>query len=456
MSPRLRLPAAARNPISLLGAAIATVMAVLFFVLFILEWFGYLTNPYIGLLVFVTVPVIWVAGLLLIPLGAWWYQRRLRLHPDQPIEWPVVDLRKARHRAVLFGVLVLTMVNVGIVAMASYGGVHYMDSAEFCGTTCHTSMEPQYVAWQANSHARVECARCHIGPGAGAFVQAKLAGARQLAHVLTNQVPKPVPSPDHLLRPARDTCEQCHWPAKFTGDLVRVVREYSRDEMNSESVTTLQMHVGGGSSPDRPGRGIHWHMSADTRIEFAVSPTDPNVVPYVRVTDQSGQAREYFGEKAEGQSFPAESLRRMDCMDCHNRPSHTFAPSAARAVDVAMGQGRIPKELPFARREVETALTADYPDRAAALAGIEKSLRAFYQGRAGTDPALVTRAVSGAQETWTRNVFPAMKVTWGTYTNQSGHVDTPGCFRCHDDSHKTREGRAISQDCDLCHTIATE
>jgi len=121
-------------------------------------------------------------------------------------------------------------------------------------------------------------------------------------------------------------------------------------------------------------------------------------------------------------------------------------------VDTAIAQGRIPRELPFVRREAVAAISETYADKASARSAIEQRLRGFYRERAA-DTRLVDRAVAATADVWSGNVFPAMKVTWGTYPNQIGHVDAPGCFRCHDDSHKTREGRVISQDCELCHAM---
>jgi nitrate/TMAO reductase-like tetraheme cytochrome c subunit len=448
----LRLPDAVRNPVSLIGIAVTTAMAMLFIVFLLLEVFGYLTNPYIGLLIFVAIPALFILGLLSIPAGAWWWARRRRNAPDLS-QWPILDLRDSRQRTTLVVVLSLTIVNVVLVSLAAYGGVHYMDSSAFCGQVCHTTMEPQYRAYQVGPHARVACAQCHVGPGAGAFVEAKLAGARQLAHVLTGSVPKPVPSPQDLLRPARDTCEQCHWPEKFHGDKIRVVREYSNDEKNTETATTLELHVGGGSSALGVGEGVHWHMNLDNQIEFVATDARNEVIPYVRVSEQGGRVTEYVSDAATPEQIAAGTRRRMDCMDCHNRPAHTFQFTPERAVDTAIAQRRIPRELPFVRREAVAAVSAPYPDRSAALAEIERRLRDFYRTQSGASAPLVGRAVAATQEVWARNVFPAMNVTWGTYVNHLGHVDTPGCFRCHDDNHKSADGRVISQDCELCHRL---
>jgi nitrate/TMAO reductase-like tetraheme cytochrome c subunit len=453
MRPAIALPDAVRNPVSLAGIVVTTTTGVLFLVLLILEAAGAITNPYLGLLVFVTVPVIFVAGLLLVPAGAWWSRRRRRLHPELT-EWPVIDLGKPRHRAIAVWSLVLTGANVMIVSLAAYGGVHYMDSPAFCGQVCHTTMEPQFAAYQAWPHARVGCVQCHIGSGAGAAVEAKMAGTRQLYHLLTNQVPTPVPPPERLIQPSHGTCETCHWSELRHGDRLRVIREYANDEQNTETVTTLRLHVGGGAqaADGRASEGIHWHANLDRAIEFVAPEPGTDVVPYVRLTDANGGTHDYFAPGVTAGQVASAPRRRMDCTDCHNRPAHTMYATPERGVDTAMAAQRIPRELPFSRRESVAALKRAYPSRDAGLAGISTQLTAFYNSRPGTDARLVQRAVTGTQELWTRNVFPAMKVTWGTYPNHLGHVDSVGCFRCHDDEHKTADGRVIGQSCELCHT----
>lgn len=443
-----QLPESVRNPLSLFGMAVATAMATVFLGLAVLHLAGYLANPYIGLLVFVAVPTVFLAGLALIPIGAWLRARR----PGQA-EWPVIDLRQRRQRTIALAVVALTAVNILIVSLATVGGMHAMESNTFCGQVCHTAMEPQATAHMAWPHARVSCTQCHVGPGAGSFLEAKLAGTRQLLHVMTNRVPKPVPPPAELIQPARATCENCHWPEKFRGDVVRVMRDYADDEQNTETVTTLRLHVGGGSRARGVGNGIHWHMNLDNQIDFVAADDREEVIPYVRLTTRQGEVREYFAEGTTRPEVEGKAVRRMDCMDCHNRPAHTFFFTPERAVDSALAQGRMPRELPFIRREAVAAVRDDYADRDAALNAIESRLASFYTSRGEATAGLVRRAVAATQDVWTANVFPAMRVTWGTYPNHIGHVDSPGCFRCHDESHTTTDGKVISQDCELCHSI---
>ena len=149
--------------------------------------------------------------------------------------------------------------------------------------------------------------------------------------------------------------------------------------------------------------------------------------------------------------------RTMDCIDCHNRPTHTFAASAAKAVDTAMADGFIATTLPYVKKEAVALLTATYPTRQQARDAIASGLTGFYKDKYpdvyAKDQAAVDKAVHATQDLYNRNVFPDMNITWGTYINNIGHMDSPGCFRCHDGSHTTADGKVIPQDCDLCHSF---
>jgi nitrate/TMAO reductase-like tetraheme cytochrome c subunit len=446
-----------RHPVSVLGALMATVGGVLFVIVYTLELLGWHANPYMGIVVFLILPMVFVLGLLLMPVG-WWFDRRRRL-AGKPVElhWPVLDLRHARQRRWTFFVIVATLVNVVIISLAAYSGVHFMDSVSFCGQVCHEVMEPEFAAYQDGPHSRVTCVQCHIGEGASWFVRSKLSGARQVWAVAVGSYARPIPSPVHNLRPARETCETCHWPEKFHGDKVRMMRSFSSDETNTESQMTLLVHVGGGSDRLGVATGIHWHMNLANEIEYIATDDKRQVIPWVRLKDASGNVREFQVDGVTAEDLAKGERRRMDCIDCHNRPSHPFDPSAERAVDRALAMGGMSTKLPFIKREATAALAATYPSRPAALDAIASKLREFYRTQypevymAGRQE--VERAVTATQQLYRRNIFPSMNLTWGSYANNIGHMDFPGCFRCHDDSHKTRDGKVIRQDCDLCHTI---
>lgn len=446
----------ARNPLSVAGAAVVTISAALFLTVFVADLFGLHLNPYMGIVFFLIIPGFFVAGLVMIPAGMVLERRRISRGAGRR-EWLTIDLNVPTHRRVTIAVLVLTLVNIIIVSLAAYRGVEYMDSTEFCGQVCHEVMEPEFAAYEDGPHSRVRCVQCHIGPGAPWFVRAKISGTRQVIAVLFNTHSRPIPSPVHDLRPARDTCEQCHWPDKFHGDKLNLRREYAEDEAVSESVTTVQVHVGGGGEGSAGAHGIHWHVSAANEIEYISTDGRRQDIPYVRLTTPAGEVREYFVEGTTPEKLAQGERRRMDCVDCHNRPTHPFSASPERAVDAAIASGDIPRTLPFVRREAVAALKVDYPSREAALPEIAARLNGFYSGNTQNGPAVrsedLTRAVAGTQRLYSRNVFPQMGVTWGTHPNNIGHIDSPGCFRCHDENHKTKDGKVISQDCALCHEI---
>jgi nitrate/TMAO reductase-like tetraheme cytochrome c subunit len=444
-----------RNPMSLTGVVLTTVSAVAFLVVFLADLFGLHTNPYIGIVFFVVLPGVFLLGLALIPLGGW-LARRPTGSTGEP-QWPRFDLNDPAQRRVAAMILVLTLANIIIVSLATYRGIEYMDSVQFCGQGCHAVMKPEFTAYQDGPHSRVSCVQCHIGSGASWFAKSKVSGARQLLAVAFHTYSTPIPSPVENLRPARDTCEQCHWPEKFHGDKIRRVYEYGDDERNTESVTTLQVHVGGGSERLGIAQGIHWHMNVANEVEYIATDDKRQVIPWVRVKDRFGNVREYTADGAKPEDLKKGERRRMDCMDCHNRPAHPMAATAQRAVNERMASGEIPKDLPFVRREAVKALEATYPTQQAAEQGIATALREFYRTQhpesyMGKRPQ-VEKAVQATMAAYRRNVFPEMNVQFGTYANNIGHMDSPGCFRCHDDNHKTKDGKKIAQECDTCHAI---
>ena len=452
----IAIPRRARNPLSFTGAALVTLSAVLFLFVYALELFAAHTNPYIGMVFFLLMPGLFVLGLLLIPLGMWRERRREQRGITRTPGWPVLDFNDGHVRRTVATVVVLTVVNVLIVGLATFRGVEYMDSVSFCGQVCHEVMKPEFTSYQAGPHARVKCVECHIGPGAPWFVRSKLSGARQLYAVTFNTHSRPIPSPVENLRPARDTCEQCHWPAKFHGDKIRALREYADDAAATESVTVMRLHVGGGSESLGPVSGIHWHTSRQQVIEYVATDDKRQVIASVRLTDANGRVKEWTAPDVTPEALAKGEHRQMDCMDCHNRPSHQFAATAERAVDLAIANGELERTLPFIRREAVRAVKETYPTQDAAFSAIASSLTTFYStSNAPTPPDRhsVTRAIAAVQRVYGRNVFPTMKVTWGTYANNLGHLDFPGCFRCHDDNHKAKDGTTISQDCELCHKM---
>jgi nitrate/TMAO reductase-like tetraheme cytochrome c subunit len=389
-------------------------------------------------------------GLLLIPAGMWLERRKQLGDPTVTAEWPVVDFRRAQVRRTALLITALTAVNIVIILLAGYGGLHAMESPAFCGQACHTPMRPQFQAWHGAAHSGVACVQCHIGEGAAAFVHAKLNGVHQLVSVATNSYPTPIPPGTKMPPGAQaETCKGCHEPGRAIADRIRVVREYADDEANTETMTVLQMHM---SVTKASPRAIHWHADPSVRVEYVATDAERQTIPYVRVTDAMGQDKEYVAKDAKPETAAAADRRTMDCVDCHNTVGHPISPTPEQAVDRAMATAMVSHELPFARRESVRLVKASYPTEEEGVRAIDEGLRGFYRTRGGSiDQQALGRTVGAVQELYRRNVFPSMKVTWGSYPNNTGHVTSNGCFRCHDDSHEAKDGSKISGDCEYCH-----
>ena len=445
---------AVRNPISRIGVSLTTASAFLFLFLLIVDAAGFLQNPYTGLVVFVLVPALFVVGLLLIPLGVWIDRRRVA-RGVQPPAWPRIDLNDPAIRRTVFVLIAATAINLGIVAVASFGGVEYTESQTFCGQACHTVMEPEFVAHQSGAHGRVHCVTCHVGPGAGGFVTAKLNGTRQLWLTLTGSHSRPIPTPVKNMPDVQTSCEQCHRPDRFVGDKVKVLYEHKDDEANTPSMTTVRLRVGGPISGTATGSGIHWHMNRSNAVEYVAMDDQRERIGYVRVATPDGKVREYFAQGVTAANVAGQPRRRMDCLDCHNRPAHRFSSSPEREVDGALGAGQISRTIPFIRREAVRALRGEYATQDIASREIDRSIRAAVnrQQPHPFEEADLRQAIAVTQAIYRRSIFPSMKVGWGTYPNQIGHTVSTGCFRCHDEEHKTTDGLAIRQDCEMCHTI---
>ena len=440
-----------RHPVALAGVLLATAGGVAFAALLVAELAGLFDNPYAGLVVFVVVPTIVVIALLLIPMGMWLEHRRLRHHPEAAREWFVIDFRSAVTRRRAITVLALTAVNVTIVLIAGYGSLHHMESPSFCGQTCHTPMAPQFTAWHDAPHSKVACVQCHVGEGARAVVHSKLNGVRQLFHVTTGSYPRPIPRVVQDMPQAQRVCGACHWAGKGFGDVVRIKREYADDESNTETATILQLFVGGPDLPSISGRAIHWHADPQVQVEYVSVDAEREIIPYVKVTNAQGEVREYMAEGASPDDVANGQRHTMDCMDCHNVVAHRIATTPEQAVDREIAAGRIPRELPFIRREGVRLLKASHASADQAVRTIDDELKRFYASVASGPDDAVTDAVTSLQNIYQRSVFPDMNVTFGTYPDNLGHMASSGCFRCHDDSHKASDGATINADCEYCH-----
>ena len=440
------------NPISLAGGAITSAAGVTMIGYWLVELFGRPNdNPYLGIIFFLILPALFVLGLLLIPIGVFVRRKKLQQAGQIPAEFPRIDLNDRIFRHGLDIVLVATIVNLLVVSMASYRGAAYMDSPEFCGQSCHV-MHPEYTAYKISAHSHVACVECHIGSGAQSYFEAKVNGTKQLIEVAINRYPRPIPSPVENLRPARVICEGCHTPAKFVGEKLLVKSSFADDEQNTETQSVIVLHLGGQDSLSHL-TGIHGvHLG---HIEYIATDPTRTTIPWVQRTNADGSKSTYAASNLKG-AQPQGERRVMDCIDCHNRASHTFL-TAEEGINRAMADGSISPSLPWVHKEGLALLKADYASQDQARAQIPAQLEAYYRQSnpqvLATKTDLVKKAADKLVLLYTQNVFPDMKVTWGTHPNHIGHMSYPGCFRCHDGDHVAKDGSSITQDCAACHNL---
>ena len=441
------------NFLSLLGVVLVTTATVFWIFLLPTSLGPEVHNPYLGILVFLLLPMVFFLGLGLIPVGIFFRFRKERKKGSYPANFPALNLRNMEFRRLVLFVVGATFVNIVIAGEISYSAVNYMESVTFSGKTCHTVMEPEYAAYQNSPHSRVECVKCHIGPGASWFVRSKLSGMGQVFAVTFNTYERPIPTPVRNLRPARETCEACHWPQKFGEDRLRIIEKFGDDEANTVTRTVLLMRIGGGTRVP----GIHGtHLGPGVTIRYKPSDATRQTIPWVEYTDAQGHATPYTGKSAKPAAIAKLPVRQMDCMDCHNRPTHAFA-LPDRAVDQALSAGDISASLPYIKKKAVELLKTPYPSNQAAASAIPAALAKYYRENYaevyGSRKAEIERSAGGVVAIYNRNVFPAMKLTWGNYPNNVGHTDFPGCFRCHDDQHVSAKGSSVTQDCNSCHQM---
>lgn len=446
-----------KTPLGLFGVGLTTVS----FTLLILGLIGHVTglieNQYASIITFMVFPTGVVLGLILIPVS--YYLRRKRwfrgtLSSDKLI----VDFGNRYHRRAVVLFIVLTVINLAIFGVFAYEAYHFTDSNYFCGTFCHEVMDNSYTVYQRSGHARVACVECHIGSGAQWYVKAKLSGLRQVWGVMTGNFSRPIETPIHNLRPARDICEECHWPEKFYGQKVKQFIEYSNEDQEDPEITDLVLHIGGRNPFNDKFEGIHWHVSGNVKVEYQSLNMRRTRIGKIRVSEGDGEVREYDYDGSEDEEEEGSHWRVMDCIDCHNLTAHYYG-NLQVVIDNGLHAQKLAAEIPGLREDAMTAVTQEYQDRDEAEAAIKKHLLALQTQRNGADfvaekSASLDEAGEFLLATYMGNVWPKMNVGWGTYRPHNGHQyedEGFGCFRCHDDTHETEDGVVIEQDCEQCH-----
>ncbi len=351
----------------------------------------------------------------------------------------------------------LPYITLGVITLiVLFAGVYaweYTNSSEFCGTACHT-MPPEYTSYLESPHARVECVECHIGRDFVATRIGRKAGdLRHIVSLAFNTYEFPIHA--DTMQPARETCETCHFPEKFSDDSLREIRTFQNDMANTPTSIYLTLKTGGGTKRDGLGRGIHWHV--ENEINYLAADPERQEIPYVQVILDDGTIEEFIDIDSgiNPAEINPEDLEQMDCITCHNRITH-LVPDPEAAVDQLLTRGIISPQIPEIRRKAIEVLRAPYDSKQHGINGIE-GLRGYYQQHHGYYYSvyndLIDVAISALTDYYETSVFPEQKSDWESHTNNMGHTDNAGCFRCHDGKHLNEDAEAVRLECNLCHSI---
>lgn len=454
----IKVPSLFQNYVSLGGMSVVLASLTSIVLLVLIQLTNVDTTPYMGILTYILLPAGLTFGIFIIFAGALierWCRRKLS--PEEIAAYPILDLSGPRRRRKFLLFIFFTVLFLFITAFGSYEAFEYTESVEFCGQRCHEVMKPEFTAYLAGAHARVRCVDCHVGSGADWYVKSKLSGAYQLYSVTFNKYSRPITTPVHNLRPAPETCEQCHWPEKFFGAQMKVFNRYGNDEKNTLHQRRMLINVGGGSPTSGQVTGIHWHMNIGNEVTYIATDDHRQQIPWVRIKDRNGNVTEYYDprNKLSPDQIASGNKRRMDCMDCHNRPAHVYQPPDV-AVDQSFTAGKLDVSLPYLKRQGVAVLSGTYDTTDQALTAIDAGINQFYRDNYPEIYAQKRDAVNAAvvelQRIFQTYFFPEMKTDWQTHPNNIGHLNSAGCFRCHDGQHVSDTGKVITNDCTICHT----
>lgn len=458
----MHLPKSTKNLITIAGTTIAIISFLIILLLFFISSLFESNNSFLGIFIYMVLPAFLFFGLLLIPIGMIRAKRQEKLKVEGTPDYPLFDFNKpsTRNAAIIF--LVGTVFFVILSSIGSFQAFHITESNEFCGKLCHKVMKPEYTAYQNSPHSRVNCVECHVGSGAGWYVRSKITGLYQVYAVITNQIPHPISTPVESLRPARETCEHCHWPEKFYDRKQRNIISYLADDTTTAWNVHLQMKTSGDHNGQGISQGIHWHINPDVKIEYIASVRNREKIPWVKYTNlKTGEVTifEDKDEKLTSAQHDTLETRTMDCIDCHNRPSHNYK-APQNFVDDYITAGKIPHELPDVKIVAMDVLNQDYSTTDSAMLAIKTQVDEYYTSMypelVESNKKDIEKAIAGMQEGYSQNFFPEMGVKWTAYPNHIGHMETNGCFRCHNDRHQSESGKVISRDCNLCHNIVAQ
>ncbi len=453
------------NWMSGIGAALATLGVAIVAVQLLLEQIVGGHSGYAGLAL---LPALGLAALgAALGVAGWLRERRRQRRGERSSfyeTWVVDPWDVVRRRGLWFVPLVVAAVALALLGAGAgtVGVVAYSESNTFCTEACHSVMGPEARAYQDTAHSRVPCVKCHVGAGPEGFLAAKLGGLRQLYALATDSVTRPIPTPIHGGRIDRELCEGCHAPEREAGIEARAHTYFLSGEDVDPVRVAMILKVGGGSADGpMPGEGVHYHMQLAREVEYVARDPQRLEIAWVRVTERDGTQREYESESEplDDDERAALRLRTMECIDCHSRPAHRFAP-ATETVNRALEARLLSRELPSIKEVAVQALDGGYETTADALVGIEEHVRGFYEEEypevVEDRSDVLDAGIEALHALYRRTVFPEMEADWRAHPDHGNHLDTPGCFRCHNDEMVDADGDAIPSDCATCHAVLAQ
>ncbi|MBI2967812.1 MAG: NapC/NirT family cytochrome c [Bacteroidetes bacterium] len=457
------LPASFFNPISILGGIVALIAWIAFLFLVILTKSLGEYNVYMEIFTYLIVPVFLIVGLLLIAIGMM-IRKRLQRKGIEGLDKKnifIFNLNEVKTRNSLIIFISVTVIFIISTVVGSYEAFHYTESNEFCGKLCHKVMTPEYSTYQLSPHARVPCVECHIGEGVNWFVKSKISGVRQVFHYISSTFPMPIETPLISLRPAKETCEKCHWPQKFYTHKLNHFKYFLRDSANTEWDLVLKMKIGPSHQSFKTSEGIHWHINPDVEIQYKASEQRDSVF-WVKYSNKKTGTETIFQDEEMIKSdseLAVMQTRTMDCMDCHNRPSHEYR-SPYFYINNLFVSGKIPSSVPWLKRVGMIALKPKYSTVDSAVLGIKNKILTTYQNKypevLRKHKEEIDSAAAVITLAYLENTFPEMKISFREYPRHIGHFESDGCFRCHNGRYKSDKGKEISKDCYNCHTIVQQ
>ncbi|MBN1409012.1 MAG: NapC/NirT family cytochrome c [Calditrichaceae bacterium] len=440
------------------GVVLTTSAFISFLILELARMLGILTNAYIGLITYLAFPVIFIVGLILIPIGWFKVKKETGRTSRELLDH---QFGKEELKGSFFGsqfalkIGFFTLLNVLFLFFLSSQMLVFMDEPVFCGTACHSVMNPEWVTYQQSPHARVKCVECHVGEGVDALVSSKLNGMYQMISVTFNLYEKPIPTPVHQLRPARETCEKCHWPDKFYGSRLKTIIHYAKDENSTPRYSSLNLKIDAGMGELKSG--IHWHIAEMNQVRYRSVSDEREEMIRVDVRQSDGSFKRYQNRAitpAEQQTDQDERI--LDCIDCHNRATHIYE-NPETAIDKRMEQGLMDRSLPYLKQEALTAISNIYSDKQQGMQSIKNHIEGFYRRNypeiSAQKMKSIDQAIEALQEIYHRNIHPEMNIEWGSYPSFISHE---GCFRCHNQNMVAEDGEHIFYDCTTCHSILAQ